>query len=152
MKIMKRYIQVIFICWLSINSITEVYGKDPIGISLVKWSFRTQTAILCDMAKENGAVAIDMVDPEKWDIVKEKGLTVAMADGIDMGIERGFCDRRWHSSLIENYKRFIPLLAEKGIKQVVCYSGINTDLSDEEALEACVEGLKPLLDIAEKAM
>ena len=79
MKIMKRYIQVIFICWLSINSITEVYGKDPIGISLVKWSFRTQTAILCDMAKENGAVAIDMVDPEKWDIVKEKGLTVAMA-------------------------------------------------------------------------
>ena len=103
------------------------------------------------MAKENGAVAIDMVDPEKWDIVKEKGLTVAMADGIDMGIERGFCDRRWHSSLIENYKRFIPLLAEKGIKQVVCYSGINTDLSDEEALEACVEGLKPLLDIAEKA-
>ena len=151
MKIMKRYIQVIFICWLSINSITEVYGKDPIGISLVKWSFRTQTAILCDMAKENGAVAIDMVDPEKWDIVKEKGLTVAMADGIDMGIERGFCDRRWHSSLIENYKRFIPLLAEKGIKQVVCYSGINTDLSDEEALEACVEGLKPLLDIAEKA-
>ena len=93
MKIMKRYIQVIFICWLSINSITEVYGKDPIGISLVKWSFRTQTAILCDMAKENGAVAIDMVDPEKWDIVKEKGLTVAMADGIDMGIERGFCAR-----------------------------------------------------------
>ena len=52
MKIMKRYIQVIFICWLSINSITEVYGKDPIGISLVKWSFRTQTAILCDMAKK----------------------------------------------------------------------------------------------------
>lgn len=148
MKIMKRYIQVIFICWLSI---TEVYGKNPIGISLVKWSFRTQTAILCDMAKESGAVAIDMVDPEKWDIVKGKGLTVAMADGIDMGIERGFCDRRWHPSLIENYKRFIPLLAEKGIKQVVCYSGINTDLSDEEALEACVEGLKPLLDIAEKA-
>lgn len=34
---------------------------------------------------------------------------------------------------------------------MVCYSGINTDLSDEEALEACVEGLKPLLDIAEKA-
>ena len=151
MKIMKRYIQVIFTCWLSINSITEVYGKDPIGMSLVKWSFRTQTAILCDMAKENGAVAIDMVDPEKWDIVKEKGLTIAMADGIDMGIERGFCDRRWHSSLIESCKRFIPLLAEKGIKQVVCYSGINTDLSDEEALEACVEGLKPLLDIAEKA-
>ncbi len=29
---MKRYIQVIFICWLSINSITEVYGKDPIVV------------------------------------------------------------------------------------------------------------------------
>lgn len=39
MKIMKRYIQVIFICWLSINSITEVYGKDPIGISLVNGVF-----------------------------------------------------------------------------------------------------------------
>lgn len=151
MRVMKCCIQVIIICWLSIISITGAYAKDPIGISLVKWSFRTQTAILCDMAKENGAVAIDMVDSEKWDIVKEKGLTIAMADGVDMGIERGFCDRRWHSLLIENYKHFIPLLAEKGIKQVICYSGINTDLSAEEALEVCAEGLKPILDIAERA-
>ena len=41
MKIMKRYIQVIFICWLSINSITEVYGKDRL-LYYVIWQKKTE--------------------------------------------------------------------------------------------------------------
>lgn len=121
-----------------------------LDLALVKWSFRTRTDILCDIAKEAGIHAIDMVDPEKWDIVIGKGLSVALADGVDMGIERGFCDRRWHAQLQEMYSYYLPMLAARGIRQVVCYSGISDSLSPEEALEVCAEGLGPVVELAEK--
>ena len=150
MKVTFKSIQILFACWLTFSA-GNAYAGSPVRISLVKWSFRTQTGLLCDMANAAGAEAIDMADPDKWDIILGKGLAVAVADGADLGIERGFCNRRWHGQLIANYSKLIPLLAEKGIRQVVCYSGINPGLSSEEALEVCAEGIKPLLEIAEKA-
>lgn len=136
----------IFLACFLIN----ISGQDNIKVSLVKWSFRTQTELLCQMGKDAHAEALEMVDTLKWDIVLQNGLQIAMADGADMGIERGFCDKRWHKELIERYTYLLPKLKEKGIKQIVCYSGINTNLSDEEALEVCVQGLKPILEVAEK--
>lgn len=119
------------------------------ALSLVKWSFRTRTENLCDLAADAGIPAIEMADPEKWDTILGKGLRVALADGVDMGVERGFCDRRWHSMLYDRYSRYLPVLAEKGIRQVVCYSGIDTEHSPEEAMETCVEGLEPVVALAE---
>lgn len=125
-------------------------GQNGIKISLAKWSFRTQTDLLCQMAKNTQVEALEMVDSLKWDIVLQNGLQVAMADGADLGIERGFCNKEWHGQLIERYTYLLPRLKEKEISQIVCYSGINTGLNDEEALEECVNGLKPILEIAEK--
>lgn len=149
MKYTMNYSRICFTCFLIVLGMS-IYAQNSIDIALVKWSFRTQTSLLCDMAKKSEVKALDMVDSDKWDIVLQKGLTIAVADGADLGMERGFCDRRWHQQLIENYSRLIPLLGAKGIHRIVCYSGVNTDLSDEEALNVCAEGIKPLLDIAKK--
>jgi hydroxypyruvate isomerase len=121
-----------------------------IKFSLVKWSFRTQTEMLCLDAKELGVTSIEMVDPEKWEIISKHGLKVAVADGADLGIERGFCNRDWHSVLKNQYTKILPLLSKKGIPQIVCYSGINTTLTNEEALLTCVEGLSPIVQLAEQ--
>lgn len=121
-----------------------------LNYALVKWSFRTRTSILCELAAENGITALDMVDEDKWDIVLGKGLKIAVADGVDLGIERGFSDRRWHAELQKRYSHYLPVLAEKGVSQVVCYSGINPELSSEEAMDVCVEGLLPVVKLAEK--
>ncbi|GAB6007838.1 TIM barrel protein [Dysgonomonas reticulitermitis] len=128
----------------------HISGQNNIKVSLVKWSFRTQTELLCQMAKGNHVAALEMVDTLKWDIVLKSGLQIAMADGADLGIERGFCDKRWHKELIDRYTCLLPKLQEKGIKQIVCYSGINTDLNDDEALDVCVQVMKPILEVAEK--
>lgn len=125
-------------------------AASPAKISLVKWGFRTQTSILCDIASGNGIGAIDMADPEKWETIIGKGLEVAVADGIDLGIERGFCDRRWHRELQQRYLHYLPLLAELGIKKAVCYSGICPGQTPHEALEICAEGLMPVVKLAEK--
>lgn len=129
---------------------TQTVKSGNIKFSLVKWSFRTQTALLCLDAKEAGVESIEFVDEEKWEIISNHGLTIAVADGADLGIERGFCNAEWHQALTQNYTKIIPLLSKKGIRQIVCYSGINTALSKEKALEVCVEGLTPLVKLAEQ--
>jgi len=138
-------ISILFAC-----SLINVSGQNKIKVSLVKWSFRSQTELLCQMAKSAHAKALEMVDTLKWNLTLQNGLKIAMADGADLGIERGFCDKRWHKELIDRYTYLLPKLKEKGIKQIVCYSGINANLSEEEALEVCIQGLKPILEVAEK--
>lgn len=148
---MKNKFSIVFmtlICCLLIP-VSYARAQNNIKTSLVIWSFRTQTQLLCEMAKEAGVEALEMADPLKWDIILQNGLTIAVADGADLGIERGFCNKKWHKQLIERYKKLLPELQEKGIKQIVCYSGINIGSSDEEALEVCAEGLKPILEMAE---
>ncbi|MGM9735664.1 MAG: TIM barrel protein [Candidatus Cryptobacteroides sp.] len=121
-----------------------------IFLSLAKWGFRTMTPLLCDMAKGEGIGALDLVDPLKWDTVIGKGMEIALADGADLGLERGFCDRRWHKSLQERYSYYIPQMAERGISQIVCYSGISPCDSPEDALDVCEEGLGPIVELAEE--
>lgn len=140
----------IIICFSLFSFLNCATGQNNAKVSLVKWSFRTETKLLCQMAKDAGAEAIEMVDTLKWDVILQNNLQIAMADGADLGIERGFCDKRWHKELIDRYSRLIPKMKEKGIRQIVCYSGINTDLSDSEAMEVCMQGLKPILELAEK--
>lgn len=131
-------------------AVPDIREMDSFSLSLVKWSFRTRTENLCELALDAGVHALEMVDPGKWDAVLGKGLDVALADGADMGVERGFCDARWHSALYERYAHYMPLLAARGIRQIVCYSGINPDLSSGQALEVCVQGLRPVVELAEK--
>lgn len=150
MKPTKTHFRMLLASWL-LSLGMAAYGQNTIPVSLVKWSFRTQTGLLCDLAKDAGVEALELVGPDKWDVIQEKGLSVALADGADLGIERGFCNRKWHKQLIENYSQLIPRLAERGIRQIVCYSGVNTELTAEEAMEVCVEGLMPLLPMAKKA-
>lgn len=126
-------------------------SEDPIpaNISLVKWSFRTQTEILCDIASRHGIRAIDMADPLKWETIISKGLEVSVADGVDLGVERGFCDRKWHRELQERYMHYLPILAEYGIKKIICYSGSCPGQSTDESLKICAEGLAPIVRMAE---
>ena len=118
--------------------------------SIVQWSFRVPLDYLMEQAKPLGVTAIELVGPEKWDKIKKQGFDVLVADGADLGIERGFANPEFHKELIERYKKLIPQASKADIRYVICYSGLNTSYTSEEAMENCVSGLKDLLPIAKK--
>jgi Xylose isomerase-like TIM barrel. len=105
---------------------------------------------LCDYLLKNGIEALDMVDTTKWSVIHAMGLRVIVADGADLGVERGFCNKKWHKELQERYINLIRKMKQYGIKQLVCYAGTTNSLSDEEAINNCVSGLLPILKIAEE--
>lgn len=118
--------------------------------SLAQWSFRVPMSYLLEQAKPLGITGIEIIDESKWDRVKGMGYDIIVADGADLGIDRGFADPVYADELVKRYKTYIPKVAAAGIPYLICYSGLNVDRTPEEALETCVSALKQLMPSAEK--
>ncbi|MGB6152533.1 MAG: TIM barrel protein [Pricia sp.] len=100
--------------------------------------------------KDLGVSAIDLVGPEDWPLLKKHGIHAAMCWGAGLGIEKGWNDPKLHDELIRDYERVIPLVAEAGYTNLICFSGNRNGMDDEMGLQNCVTGLKKVLPLAEK--
>ena len=128
-----------------------VERKGQINHSVCRWCYnKISLEDLCAASKEMGISSVELQGPKEWPVIKKHGLTCAMANGAGMGIERGWNRREHHQRLIEDYERVIPLVAEAGLTNIICFSGNRGGLDDEEGIKVCAEGLKKLMPAAEK--
>ncbi|MEX0685102.1 MAG: TIM barrel protein [Balneolales bacterium] len=104
---------------------------------------------LCKAANEIGIHSIELVGPKEWPILKKYGLECAMPWGADLGTKKGFNDTELHDELVEKYEEIIPLVADAGHKQLICFSGNRNGLDDEQGLINCEKGLKRIMKTAE---
>jgi hydroxypyruvate isomerase len=105
---------------------------------------------LCIAAKEIGITAIDLVGPKDWPILKKHGLDSSMCNGAEISLEAGWNDLDHHEELIKNYKELIPLVAEAGYQNLICFSGNRNGKDDETGLRNTAIGLRSILPLAEK--
>ena len=125
--------------------------KGNIRHSVSKWCFGEYPLDeFCGICKNIGIESIELLDPGDWPVVKSHGLTVAMAQGAGLGIDRGFNDPRLHDELVESYEKVIPLVAEAGLTNLICFSGRRNGVTDLQGWENCETGLKRIVPIAEK--
>lgn len=123
--------------------------KGNINHSVCQWCFSympLEELVLA--AKKMGITSIDLLKPEEWSVAIKHGLTCAMAYGSNRGLAKGFSDPAMHGPLLEDYTKTIPMAAEAGLKNVICFSGNANGLSSEKGLENCARGLEPVLKIA----
>ncbi|MCZ4224606.1 hydroxypyruvate isomerase family protein [Pedobacter rhodius] len=125
--------------------------KGNINHSVCRWCFSAlDVETLCIEAKKLGLTGIDLVGPKDWPILKKHGLTSSMCNGAEINLVDGFNDKKFHDQLIKNYSEMIPLVAEAGYKNLICFSGNRRGKDDETGWNNCVEGLKKLIPLAEK--
>jgi hydroxypyruvate isomerase len=105
---------------------------------------------LCIAGKEIGLTAIDLCGPDEWPTLQKHGLYSAMCNGAEINLTDGFNDKQFHATLIKNYLAMIPKVADNGYKNLICFSGSRRGKTDETGWSNCVEGLKPLVELAEK--
>ena len=96
-----------------------------------------------------GIGAIDLVGPKDWPLLKKHNIHCSMCNGAELGLTKGFNNPKYHTQLIENYSRLIPMVAQAGYTNLICFSGNREGMSDEEGLANCVAGLSKILPIAE---
>ncbi|TVR32677.1 MAG: hydroxypyruvate isomerase, partial [Balneolaceae bacterium] len=91
-----------------------------------------------------------LVGPNDWATLKEYDLYCPMCNGAEPGIDVGFIDPSLHSSLADSYNRVIPMVAEAGFKNLICFTGNGPDMDDETGMKNFEEGIKPILRNAER--
>lgn len=105
---------------------------------------------LAESAQELGMKSIELLNPNEWDVMINRGLTCAISNGSELGITKGFNDPKNHAKLFSDYSSLIPRAADKGIDQIICFSGNRNGMSDKIGLENCAVGLDPIVKLAEK--
>jgi hydroxypyruvate isomerase len=125
--------------------------KGNINHAVCRWCYDSiSVEQLCAVAKDIGIKGIDLVGPSDWPTLKKYGLFSSMCNGAEINLTDGFGDKQFHAKLHENYTKMIPLVAEAGYKNLICFSGSRRGKTDEEGWNNCVEGLKPMVALAEK--
>jgi hydroxypyruvate isomerase len=129
--------------------------KGNINHSACRWCYsKIQLEDLCKASKEMGLVALDLIDPKDFPVLKKHGLTVSMVnypsiDGLG-GITKAFNRVEHHDKLVTAYEQRIKEAADNGYERVICFSGNRAGLDDEKGLENCALGLKRLMAFAEQ--
>ncbi|OOG62550.1 hydroxypyruvate isomerase family protein [Flavobacterium sp. A45] len=125
--------------------------KGRINHSVARWCFNDfDVETLCVEAKKIGITGIDLVGPKDWPILKKHNLVSTMCNGAEINLVDGFNDPKFHDELIKKYTEMIPLVAEAGYKNLICFSGNRRGKTDEEGWNNCVLGLQKLIPLAKK--
>lgn len=103
---------------------------------------------LCEAAKAMGITSIDLLGKKQWSVAASYGLTCAMAYASDTPLNRGFNDPSLHAKLFKDYSETLPLAAEAGLKNVICFSGNSNGITLDAGIENCARGLDPVLKVA----
>ena len=125
--------------------------KNRIHHSVCQWCFGDLPweELLTNLV-EMGVGALDLVGPEHWPLLKKYNIHCSMCNGAEISLTKGWNNPNYHKQLIENYTKMIPLVAEAGYTNLICFSGNRDGMSDTEGLAHCVAGLKKILPLAEK--
>ncbi len=138
--------------------------RGRINQSVVHWCWgergwkEEQTA---KAAKDLGCKSVELITPEHWPMLKDHGLTCAIAPN---GVEgapfmRGFNNPDYHDMVIKATTETIDACAEHGVKSVIAFNGYkwkkaedstSGEISREEGKVNCVAGLKKIIGHAEK--
>ena len=107
---------------------------------------------LCRSAKQIGLSAIDLLQPEDWQVVQDNGLVCSMGYPTKRNdfIATGFNDRANHAMLLRELEQTIPIAGKQGIPNVIAMFGNRKGKSDAEGLATCVEGLNKIKALAEE--
>jgi len=131
--------------------IVDTALKGNINHAVCRWCYGDMSVEqLCVAAKDIGIKGIDLVGPADWPTLQKHGLFSSMCNGAEINLTDGFGDKEFHAQLHKNYSEMIPKVAAAGYKNLICFSGSRRGKDNETGWNNCVEGLKPMVELAEK--
>ncbi len=126
--------------------------KSRINHSVCSWTYGfLSLPELCILVKQLGINTIDLVAPKDFVTLKEMQVNCSMCyTAGKVSLTQGWNDPANHGWLIKDYLEAIPLVAQAGYKNLICFSGNRNGMDNQTGLENCVKGLQQILPTAEK--
>jgi hydroxypyruvate isomerase len=101
-------------------------------------------------AAEAGFTALDLVPPEYWSLVTDRGLAISSIQG-HLPLEVGLNRVDQHERIEKEVRAAITNAQRLKIPNVICFSGNRAGLDDAEGIKVTVAGLRKLAPLAEEA-
>jgi hydroxypyruvate isomerase len=117
--------------------------------SVVPWCFNPMP--VPELAKHSAALglqSVELCDPKHWPLLKELGLTCAIAGS--HGFARGFAHKEEWAECHKILRERIEQCPAFGIERIITFSGFRRGLSDDEGTRNMVAGLKEIAGFAEE--
>ncbi len=125
--------------------------KGRVNHSVCKWCYpNVPLDTLCQAGKEMGLHSIELLEVTDFPTLKQHDLICAMVSGVPGGITSGLNRVENHDKIAEFFERTIPIVADAGYPNIICFSGNRKGMSEEEGLKNCAAGLKRVVGLAEK--
>lgn len=116
---------------------------------------------MCQVTKELGCDALEILPPSDWDTLRKHGLKCVLSPNGMPGAPfvKGFNNREYHPQLVECMSQAIRDTAEAKFPNVIAFTGYkwrnaedptSGEISREECIENCVLGLKQVVGLAER--
>ncbi|MEL7265119.1 MAG: TIM barrel protein [Planctomycetota bacterium] len=124
--------------------------KGRLKQSVCKWCYpKLSLDEMSKIAAGLGMVGIDLLRPNEFETVKKHGLICTMTQTHPLG--KGLCDTKFHDMALEEINRCIEATAAEGWKNVICFSGNARGIDRKTGMKNCVDALKKIVPVAEKA-
>src|SRR2546423_5457501 len=125
--------------------------KGRINHSVCKWCYpKVSLEDLCAAGKEMGLQSIELLTVDDFPVLKKHELICAMVSGVPGGIQDGWNRLEHHDKIVKFFEETIPVVANAGYLNIICFSGNRGGMDDEKGLENCAIGLKRVVGLAEK--
>lgn len=134
--------------------------------SIVFWCFNIAGEMwdldrTCQVTRELGCDALEIVPPSDWGILKKHGLKCVLTPNGMPGAPfvKGFNNPSYHAELVSRMTEMIDATADAGFPNVIAFTGYkwrnaedpsSGEISKDECVENCVAGLKKIVGHAEK--
>jgi hydroxypyruvate isomerase len=129
---------------------TPVQRKGNIRQSVSRWCYqKTPLDQLCAYAAQIGLKAVDLLNPEEWDVPTRYGLICSMGYAGGGDIKSALNRTENHAKIEEAFRKNIPIAAKAGVPNVITFSGNRGGMSDEEGAKNTIAGLNRLKKIGE---
>jgi hydroxypyruvate isomerase len=126
--------------------------KGNINHSVCQWTYNfLSLEDLCKLVKSIGFNAIDLIAPKDFPTLQKYGIYSSMCyTNGEISLTKGWNHTDYHPLLTQQFTEAIPIIQQNGYKDVICFSGSRAGMDDETGLKNCVDGLKPIVALAEK--
>src|SRR6202158_5564861 len=126
--------------------------KGNIRQSVSRWCYqKIPLDKLCAYAAEIGLRAVDLLNPDEFEVPARYGLVCSMgyAGGGEIGSAMNRVEN--HAKLEEGFRKYIPLAAKAGVPNLITFSGNRNGMSDEEGAKNTIAGLNRVKRMMEDA-
>src|SRR5215203_2080617 len=130
---------------------TDLYTprNNRIQQSVVPWCFNPMPPReVVEMAARLKMPSVELIAPEHWPLLKEKGMTCAIASS--HGFSKGFAHVEEHQQCLDNLRKNIDLASNAAVPSIITFSGFRRGLAMEEGKRNMIDGLKKIAAHAEE--